>query len=737
MKKIIRLLGLALLLSANFAALGADETPPSNQAAPDDTATLIPIVVTGSRLRQESVQDTPIAVSVVSPQVIENLHGYDIAAISSVVPNVTITPIGTSPGIAGISLRGFTTITSDISPEPGIPIYVDGVYQVTNNGQLADLFDLQSLEVLRGPQGTLLGKNSSAGAILLTHSLPTGEFGGKAEVEYGSYNLVQVKALVDFPIISQELAGKLFVSYRHRDGWVDDLAVPDTKLGGEDRRSVRGALLFTPLDSFSFYLTADYLEDRSPQAGGRNVSGPGTLSCIVYHYCDPLGGQTGVTMATFLEEPWANDNNVTGKADWNAGGFKVTSISGYRRHYDVNNIDLDQTPAPLITIQNYQTNVEQYSEELRISSVDHGGMDFDGKLHWLLAAYEGHSNGTQYLPENIPIAGGPTNQGERIVRDSQAVFTHLDYDIIHSWTVSFGVRRSWDKTDASYSLRELGDAQPPLTNEHSGKWSNNSFEAGTQYKVTDMAMLYFRFAQGYRGGGFVGMPGSVLTAAEFNPETSNSYEVGAKTEWLDRRILLNLTLFNTKFKNLQESVVVPGPDDSFLQVTANAATATTEGIELESIWKLIPELAVRASAGYLDAHYDHYTTLSSTGAVEDLSALPLPYASKYTASLGTDYTFGLGSGLLGFQSAVWNTNVEFRDSMVSSGSDEPVAQLPSLTQVNTSLSFQSPANYAFTLYVNNVLDKQQRIFGSDVLPLLSHEFDNIGRTFGGNLTWKF
>src|ERR1700677_2995743 len=123
----ISVLGLVLLLPMSFAALGADETPAADQKAPDDTATLIPIVVTGSRLRQESVQDTPIAVSVISPQVIENLHGYDIAAISSVVPNVTITPVGTSPGIAGISLRGFTTITSDISPEPGVPIYIEGV----------------------------------------------------------------------------------------------------------------------------------------------------------------------------------------------------------------------------------------------------------------------------------------------------------------------------------------------------------------------------------------------------------------------------------------------------------------------------------------------------------------------------------------------------------------------------------------------------------------------------------
>jgi iron complex outermembrane receptor protein len=694
------------------------------------------IVVTGSRLRDEAVQTTPIAVSVVGPRQIDALHGSDIRALGSLIPNLNITDVPVAPGLAGISLRGFTSRNNDIAVEPGIAVYIDGVYQNITTNSLTGLFDLDKLEVLRGPQGTLLGKNAAAGALLLTRSRPTGELGVKAQVEYGSFNLFQAQGLLNFPIIDGVLSGKLFAEYRRRDGFVKNLATGGTN-ADERRGGVRGALLLTPSDNLEVYASMDYQWNRSDQFPGREVSSNSSLACIVFGACGLAVGQRSTTYATFFPSPpKSNDYNGVINAQLEAGAVKISAITGYRKLYSSNTTDADGTPFPIIEVPDQVTKLKKFSQEVRLSSVDGGGLDMDGKLAWLIAAYYDKSTSTFSQP--LIAFGSPSAQGQRIVRDSKAVFGQIEYELIDRLKLTFGARKSWDKTTHDYSLSMPGLTVPPLAYSQSAKFSNASFEGGTHYEIDESKMVYFRFSEGYRGGGFIGLPTSVATAVSYNPETSTSYEAGVKTQWLDGALLFNVTLFDVRFKNLQRSVEIQGPGNTFVQVTRNAASATTKGVEIESVIRPSRNFTVRANFGYLDAKYNKYLSLdTATGAPIDLSGLPLIAAPKYTAGVSADYSVDLGSNIVGFNKVVFHANIDFKSAIEYSEKRDIAGHQPAYETIDGSVSMLSDAGYSIDLYVKNVFDKRYITYGDNVAGLFSYQFDDIGRTLGASLKLNF
>ncbi|HEX2492635.1 MAG TPA: TonB-dependent receptor [Steroidobacter sp.] len=701
-------------------------------------ATLEEVVITGARLREESVQDAPVAVSVISAEQVQALQATDISAISAVVPNLTLNDIGPAPGVPAIALRGFNTRTSDISTEPGVPVYIDGVYQAIISGGLADTYDVERLEVLRGPQGTLLGKNAGAGAILLNRSRPNGEFGGRLQAEYGSFDLRQVQGLLNFPIVDGALAGKVYANYRQRDAWVDNLAIPNGDLGAEERGVVRAAVLYTG-DLLEVYLTADYLWDRSAQAGYRNVSEASSLGCLFFGVCGIHEGKKHVTSAGFLDKPWEDENNVTANAKWTFGSVELNSISGYRTYEQENNQDLDQSPLPILHVFDSGVAVDQYSQELRLSSMQGGGLDLDGRLSWLLAGYYGYSDAS--MTQGLLAFGAPSGQRQQSVRHNKAVFGHVDYDVLPSLTASLGARRSWDETEHRYSFPTPGYVMPPLLSvPQQRRFSNTSLEAGLQYRIDPSKMVYLRWAEGYRVGGFVGFPGSPEAAVGYDPETSASYELGAKTEWFDGRVLLNATAFHVEYTDLQRDIIGAGPNNSFIQVTANAAQATTQGVELESVLKFTRDLSIQASIGYLDAAYDLFTSVDAqSGQTIDLSGQDLTMAPEWTASAALDYSIVLpGNGLLGFDAAAGHLSANWRDDFEMSNTLHRIGHQDAYGVVDASFTLlNSSKGYSLTAYVENLFDEEYITLGENVSNLLQCQVDAIGRVVGLKSVWSF
>ncbi|MDQ1191595.1 iron complex outermembrane receptor protein [Brevundimonas vesicularis] len=731
---------LALICGAG-GAFAQDAPPvPADPTQADDTTVVDEIVVTGSRLRDESVQETPIAVSVVNAQMIADLHAPDVRALSSTVPNLQISQNPTASGTPLIFLRGFGVVGTEVATEPGVALYVDGVYQPTVSGALAELFDTDRVEVLRGPQSTLLGKNASAGALLLRRIRPNpgADPSTKIQAEYGTYNLVQTQALTTFPIIRDVLAAKLYGYYRKRDGYIENRFPGGADGGAEDTYTVRGAFVFEPTPDFNLYVTADYSARNPTQSVGRAATPATAFPCANWGYCATDLNLRRVMNTDYNDKPRARDHNITADAEWSLGGVKLSSISGYRRYSLLNDADLDVTPVPVFHVNDQIFRVKSFSEELRLSSEENGGFDLGGRLAWLVAGYYNHSTSDQTQPQytrfSPAAAVSVSNQASQTIRTSYALFAHLDYDITDRLTASFGARKSWDETEHNFSLRGPGAATPALTNGQTRKDDNFSIEAGLNYQIDDTKMVYGRYSEGYRGGGFIGLVGSLAqSVGGYGPETSTSWEVGAKTEFFDRRLLLNVAVYDTKFEDLQRSQT-ESTGTGFVMVTRNIAGARTRGVELETVIKPMDGLQLRGSVGYLDAKYTNYVVNGV-----DLSSTPFSFAPEWTASFMPSYEFPIATPGDLFDTARVQANIAYGSERLVSSVNDPLFIQDGYTTVDLQLNLSGGqgAGYTVSAYLQNAFDKDYLTYASRIASISTFLFDNPGRLFGLSVEMKF
>lgn len=715
------------------AAACQQQTP----AAADDEE----IIVTG-RLRNEDIQRAPIAVTAITAAAIEDLHSPNVMGLTSLAPNLTISGGGpTGNGVAAISLRGFATTSSDPSVEPGIAVYVDGVYQSLIVSSLADIGDVEGIEVLRGPQGALLGKSTSAGAIMIRRARPTGEYGVDASVEYGSHNLVLARATVNFPIVQDVLAGKIYGSLRRRDDWVENLTYPNGDMGAEDVTILRGALLFTPSNNFEVYLTADYNWTFSNQTGQRSMALPGTTICNTWGsqlapLCTAAGDPPRTTRSNFVVPPHSYETNVTLQADWSLGGATATSITGWREYYLISNSDFDGAPVNVLHI-NQTIPLEQFSQEFRLKSESGGPLTFGDHVSWVVGGYYGTSASDEtrrQLTGGTPAApaGLWSSQRQHLDRESLGIFGSADWRVFDQVVLTGGVRRNWDTVDHAYGLAiRIADPvkDPGVTQFESAEFDNTSVEAGVRYEIDPDRMLYFRYAQGYRGGGFVGIPASVATAASYRPETSENYEVGFRSNWSDDRVILNLTAFNTNYEDLQRRVSTFTPTGTNIQIILNAAAARVRGVELESTLRPFGGLRLDATVGYLDSKYLRYVSVTTAGP-QDLSNRPLTYAPKWTGRLAASYSTSLGdNGFLGFDQIEYSADWNYRSTYFQLDTLDPLFAQPGYGTVGATVTLSRGSHLELSGYVRNAFDEEFALYrsGAGNAPYI---MDDIGQTVG-------
>lgn len=729
---------LAIAAAIAFGASAASAQTASADQGPASTndATQADIVVTGARLRTESLQDTPVAVSVISGAAVQALHASDLTAISGKVPNLVVVSNSSTPGLAGFGIRGVQSGDSDPASEPSIAVYVDGVYNVIQTGGLADLWDVDRIEILRGPQGTFLGKNSGGGAIVINHTRPTKDNSGYASIDYGSYNLVQAQAALNFRL-SDSLSARVFGGHRQRDGYVTSLTAPFNTYGGELADAGRVGLLFNPRSGVNIYLMSDYSLDRGRPLANRNVSFAPDLQCtlIAPATCGldtPYNStRTNHTNQRHHISTW---NNVL-NAQIDLGGVDFTSITGYKQFRDRDVYDdLAGTSSKVIRLNGYQTNNNQFSQELRLSSHAGGFMTLNDKLDWLIGGWYGASKAYFNAPQDN--FNGQTTQAEKVWRHGYALFGHADYHVTDAWQISAGIRYSHDHTRHDYNFRHSAALPNDLTLTQARSWSNTSFEAGTQYKIDAHKMVYYRFSQGYRGGGFNGRPPNASLALGFQPETSESHEIGLRTDWLDRAVQFNVTAFHTKFNNLQVSRVVSN-NGATGQITDNAASSRSQGVEVELSLHPTQNFQLDFSYGYLDARYLSYKSQDTVGNPLDLSALPIRYSPKNTASVSTQYTLALEPNLLSFNEAVFHASFDWKDKYQTDALNAPNGLVKAYGLANMSVEFNADKRYSLNVYVQNVFDKHYLMNGNALSPVLHFLQDGMPRTAGVQLRVNF
>ncbi len=627
-------------------------------------------VVVTARRRAESLQDSPVSITAVTANDITNRSLNTISDIAEFTPNLEFSssaPIGGAGNAAIVFIRGIGQTDFIVTTDSGVGLFLDGVYLGRAVGGVFDTMDFERIEVLRGPQGTLFGKNTIGGAISLVSQKPQDEFSGNARIVTGSRNRIDVNGAVNLPIVDNKLMARVAFSSNDQDGYTRRLG--DGKLlGDRNSSSARGTIRWLPRENLEVLLSGDGYRQRMNGA-------PITLG-----YADPsaqLAGLYNILVApafgTQYDSRWITDDphttNATGPAfsdtdvwgtsatiTWETGPATLKSISGYRQLTSEFGRDADGSPLPYVeTIDRVEQ--DQFSQELQLS-----GLALDSRLNWLIGAYYFREDATQRTNVNLGVglydaleslpgplfpggpggAGNPANAGLdlQILSDlavkntSYAAFGQASYALTEKFSITAGLRYTYDKKNLVSSLyRENAGvfAFPPTLQEEN--WDSFSPKASLEYKWTDALMTYASVSRGFKSGGFNGRPVAAEALRPFDPEFVTSYEAGLKSEWLDRRLRLNAAYYYTDYKDIQLTIATAAQDGSFIFVTENAAKGRVQGFEIEMQARPAQGLEITGGVGYTDAQY----TELDPGATVTLDT-KFPKAPKWSLNGAIQYS---------------------------------------------------------------------------------------------------
>jgi len=604
-------------------AQSTDRPPAVAVSAPmaqPQSSGLTEIIVTAQR-RKERLQDVPIAVSSLSSTVMTNQNVHTLMDMTARVPSLVTT---TSAGYGGapLSIRGIGGANGGgefLSDEP-VAVYIDGVYVARLSVATSDLVDLDSIEVLRGPQGSLYGRNATAGAVVLTTKRPTDAFEGQVQADGDSLKDARVQGVVSGPIMGDKVLGRLAAAYATLGGFGVNVLSGKPVNDGRDF-TLRGSLRLLPTDRLTVDLTAETF-DQHFQPGlfrvAKLTGGPADSPYILRP-----DFQSALSDSQFEASEEVNNhittNAVTVIADLREDAFTLNSTAGYRT-FDVDGLadsdnaspaDLTGFPA-LRSYSDARLRNSQLSEEIRVSSPS-----TSTRFTWMAGLYYIHEQNAVdpfEIYNNAAYFKLGTDATFRAFQTSNAAAAYADvgYELVKGLTFRLGGRYNYDEksfTDAQQVLTlaggfspALGKAVPagfavtaPPTYDANADFHNFSGRAVLDYKVSRNLMVYASFSQGFKSGGF----NAFALASAFRPETINAYETGVKSEMWDRRLRVNADIFQYNYDNLQVRLPVPTGGVNI----QNAASALVRGAEFETTAIPIEHLQLGLNATYLDAHF--------------------------------------------------------------------------------------------------------------------------------------
>jgi iron complex outermembrane receptor protein len=613
-----------ICLPAFLAACVATQANAQTAPQPVDTSALEEITVT-ARKRSENLQDTPISITSFSANDLEARGYLNIGGLQDAAPNLSITtssPISGSSNSASVFIRGIGQIDFTPNTNPGVGIYLDGVYIARSVGSVLDLVDIDSVEVLKGPQGTLFGRNTIGGAIDIKTTKPSTTFGESASVSYGSYNEIDAKASVDAPI-SDKILTKFTFGTENYDGYVQRLNLDGSNAGHEgDKHNIsgRGVVELRPNDDLTVTFSIDGSRDRDENAGEVLIN-TNPNSAFAGFYNQVLAPPGAINQynnqwvagpyTTYATGPNRSDAGVIGVGltiSYDLGPVNLKSITAYRDTESFFGRDGDSSPLPVnFTTDGYRDGA--VSEEFQVS-----GKLFDDRLTYVGGLYYFDEIATDRNLVQFPvvyIASGGNNDNS-----SEALFGQATYKVTSQFDFTAGLRYTRDVTlysPVSYIISSpLPYAAfyspaasnltpptilPPATARNSSH--NVSPEVNLSYHWTPDIMTYFNFSQGFKSGGFTQRVFPPLNNAPgYAPEDATVYEVGAKTTFFDRRVRINGALFHTDYNDVQITELV-----GVAPTTQNGGSATIDGAELEVKAIPVDKLNVSASVGYTFAHW--------------------------------------------------------------------------------------------------------------------------------------
>lgn len=633
-----------------------------------ETVGLEEITVTAQR-RAENLQSVPIAVTALGAEALDQFGVRTTQDVSHIVPNLWMeTNTGLSSG-SRAALRGIGEDESFFTSDTPVGMYVDDVYIPRQTGALFDLNDVERIEVLRGPQGTLYGRNTSAGAIKVVTRKPGQTLRAMAEVTGGDYDRLDFRGSLSGPLSERVSAGVSLLS-RQRDGYATNL-VNGAKVNDQDMLAGKASLLFKPSDDLEFLLAYEKIKERSTPgyALGLTLQPPGGLGATQIY--DQIDGDRDVhTLLSDLTEPLndVDQQGVSLTATWNVAGLTIKSISAWREMSNTLLLDADGQDTcfglalPCLHVFEDKEQ-EQFSQELQLQ-----GVAFDDRLNFIVGAYYFEERNTQ-TSEDIILAPFGTNPYSEVGldTDSIAVFASGTWSFTPRARLTAGVR--WTRDEKKFTSAIFNaDGSPllvcadPATRQVYGTgacvgpvpagaitdqrgrfldkdWSATSPRVAFDYDLNDDAMIYASVAKGFKSGSFDGREQSnaLYNLQAIAPETVLTYEVGAKTEWFDRRLRANVAVFLNEFDDLQGT----GTNQQTGSFTRfSVGDVETQGAEIELVALPVENLTITANAGFLETKYvkTNFNQVTDCGPVgTGTKDLELKFSPKLSTFLGVNY----------------------------------------------------------------------------------------------------
>lgn len=769
-------------MACSFSALAAGDEAWA-AAAPVDA------VIVTARLRPENAQSVPEGLSVIGLATLTSTMTYNIAQISQLAPSVSYNspnPRNTALTIRGLGSSVVAIAQANDGLEPGVGFYVDQVYHGRPATAAFDLLDVERVEVLRGPQGTVFGKNTTAGAINIVTKAPSFTPGAEGEVSYGNYNYAQAKGSITGPIWGDKVAGRLAMVGTFRDGVLNNVTTHQRD-NTVNNASVHGQLLIKPIDKLSLRLSADFnsVDTRCCTQVfvrvGTNLKPaanqyPALAAGLGYAppSINPYDRLTDIDAALKTK---TNEGGVSNIGEYDLGKATVTSVTAWRWwNWDAAN-DRDYTSLSIQTQQHIPSRQDQYSQELRLASNGRQTLEYVAGLYWFRQVITGTPI-TQYGPVASywllgPTSGNPsslldgytTSGHTRFDSSSYAAFGEVTWRVTDKFNLTGGLRYTIERKSGSYATVVFGGGTPANSTQTSAKLSilrPQSYVAGVDdhdlsgrltasYNLTESVMAYVSYARTGKSGG-INMSGLPLNAlnlpalntAAIKPERNTTYEVGVKTQWLDKRLTVNLDYFNTTIRDFQTNIVDSAPG-ALRGYIANIDLVRDQGVELDSSYQINANLTAHVSGAWTDGQYASYKDgpcplerIGASTTVCDLSGRPLSGLPKWAWSAGGEYR--QDAVLVNLPGEAYlHGELNYRGSTYGDPTDSQYTLLAGYALVNASLGFRANGQWEASIWARNLL-------GQNYLQNVTVQAGNSGlvvgtpgdpRTFGITLRARY
>lgn len=742
---------LARPLASGLALFACGAFPAANAAGQGgELATLEEIVVTAQK-RAERLQDVPIAITAFSAESLQTLGVANIQSLTGLAPGLQI-KTNDAASNPKIFIRGVGMNDFNPNVAGAVGIYVDGVYVGSPIAQLGSWFDLERIEVLRGPQGTLYGRNTTGGAINVITKRPTDTFASDVSVEYGRFHAANVTAAVGGPIAQDKLAFRAAAQFVEDDGTTFNRYTGDG-VNDASRWGGRLSLLYTPVETLEVLAQvhggrneggARQTQSRPLVAQTPQAAGPDGLCAPAYY---DSGACTNVLgYADTDRNPHAGSYNLQERDEvrlfgasvqvsWDLGNASLVSISAYDRARRNALEDTDASPNQLLETS-YIAEQDQFSQEVRLQSDQAGALQWVAGLYYLRDRLETNSeidvlrelrplfvtpeNPTGVdIPSSVVLVGYPYTQDS----DSYAAFGQLDYDLTDRLTATAGLRWSEDRKDFDYVSNAEGGSIVLFEAHESKSFSSLSGRLGLQYKLSADAQLYVNYDRGFKSGGFFGgYTGDPADLEPFRDEQVDAYEIGAKTELFGRQVRWNTAAFFYDYQDLQVFTLVER-NGVTVQALDNASNARIYGAESEITLSPLDHLDVSLGVSVLRASYQDYRSFG-----EDLSGNRLPSAPKlgFNAALNYEYPIAEAGSLVANVSGNYRSKVYLETRNI-----ERLTQ-PGYWLLDAQLGWKSETGrFSAGLWGRNLFDRDYVV---DVSNLEAFGFDALSfgapRTYG-------